>query len=83
MMAVNIEKIGRLIRRREELCEIQAKSVDSHYRLCLAFEGNYGFVGNYRILPELEGKLKETIRTFYEAEINRVTEEINKLCQEQ
>lgn len=77
MIAGKIEKIGRLIRQREELCEIQAKSVDSHYRLCLAFEGNY------RILPELEGKLKETIRTFYEAEINRVTEEINKLCQEQ
>lgn len=83
-MQVNkIKKLTELIHQREDLCSIQSKAVSQHYTLSFSFEGNYGYVGNYKILPELEERLKLEVQKFYEEKINEITEEIQKLCQEQ
>lgn len=78
-----MEKLTKLTRQREDLCYVQSKAVDKAYRLMFTIDTNYGYVSHSFILPELEQKLKETVRDFYEEEINKITEEIQKLCQEQ
>ena len=78
-----IAKLTKLTRQREDLCCIQSKAVDKSYRLMFTMDTNYGYVSHSFLLPELEQKLKETVRDFYEEEIKKITEEIQKLCQEQ
>lgn len=78
-----IEKLTKLTRQREDLCYVQSKALDETYRLMFTVDTDYGYVNHSFILPELEQKLKETVRDFYEEEIKKITEEIQKLCQEQ
>ena len=78
-----MEKLTRLTQVRKELCTIQSKALDKAYRLMFTMDTNYGYVSHSFLLPELEKKLKETVRDFYEEEIKKITEEIQQLCQEQ
>lgn len=78
-----IAKLTKLISQREDLCYIQSKAVDKNYRLMFTVDADYGYVSHSFLLPELEQKLKETVRDFYEEEIEKITEEIQQLCQEQ
>ena len=77
---MDIDKLTRLIKRREELCCIQRKLYKEDYCIQLV-QWVAGFDCAYRLDPELARELKSQAKEYYHDEIAFVTQEIEKLMQ--
>ena len=77
---MDIDKLTRLIKRREELCYIQNKLYNDDHSIQLVW-GLGGYEPTYRLEAELARELKGRAKEYYHDEIAFVTQEIEKLMQ--
>lgn len=77
---MDIDKLTRLIKKREELCYIQNKLYKDDHSIQLVWVTG-GYEPTFRLEAELARELKGRAKEYYHDEITLVTQEIEKLMQ--
>ena len=78
---MDIDKLTRLIKKREELCYIQNRLYKDDHSIQLVWGLAGGYEPTYSLEEELARELKERAKEYYHDEITLVTQEIEKLMQ--